>query len=189
MACSRSAAPTEAIARALPFHWLLPDWPQVVIVKEWFLQRCLRASRSSLIDTWSGIFNSAKRFICLHWWAHCRRSDPKYMKAFPNVWKFSILVNIKAGGTSWPWSSEPVAAVGRCRGAPRRINFPKFWKKNKKTFVKVWSKNVFSKFGKMMRSEPFRKSLAQRCFSKFGPIFKGLIRRRIFLNSFSLKVI
>ena len=133
--------------------------------------------------------NSAQHFISLNWWVHCRRCHGKNLKAFPNVWTFTIFVNIKAGGTSWPWSSEPVAAVGRCRGAPRRINFPKFWKKIKKTFVKVWSKNVFSKFGKMMRSEPFRKSLAQRCFSKFGPIFKGLIRRRIFLNSFSLKVI
>ena len=53
MACSRSAAPTEAIARALPFHWLLADWPQVVILKEWFLQGFLRPSRWSSVDTWS----------------------------------------------------------------------------------------------------------------------------------------
>ena len=39
-----------------------------------------------------------------------------------NIWKpftmcesLPILVNIRAGATTWPWSSEPVAAAGRCR--------------------------------------------------------------------------
>ena len=89
MACSRPTEQPETIGCAFPFHWLLPEWPQVVIVTECFSRRCFRASRSSIVDTWSGFFNSAKRFICLHGWAHCRRSDPKYMEAFHNVWKSS----------------------------------------------------------------------------------------------------
>ena len=89
MACSRPTEQPETIGCAFPFHWLLRESPQVVIVTECFPRRCLRASRWSLVDTWSGFFNWAKRFICLHGWAHCRRSDPKYMEAFHNVWKSS----------------------------------------------------------------------------------------------------
>ena len=104
--------------------------------------------------------NSAERFIPLNWWVHCRRSHGKYLKAFPNVWKFTILVNIKAGGTSWPWNSEPVAAVSWCWGAPRQINFPKFWKKIKKNLQKFGSKRSFKVW----------QNLAIRNVSKkFGP--------------------
>ena len=67
-----------------------------------------------------------------------------------NIWKpftmcesLPILVNIKAGATSWPWSSEPVAAAGRCRGVPRQINFQKFRTKIKKTSLEVLPKKVF----------------------------------------------
>ena len=69
-------------------------------------------------------------------------------KPFPMCESLPILVNIKAGATSWPWSSEPVAAAGRCRGAPRQINFQKFRKKIKKTFVKVLPKNVVQSLAK-----------------------------------------
>ena len=69
-----------------------------------------------------------------------------------NIWKpftmcesLPILVNIRAGATTWPWSSEPVAAAGRCRGAARQINFQKF---RKKTYLKVIPKNVFQSLTK-----------------------------------------
>ena len=71
-----------------------------------------------------------------------------------NIWKLftmceslPILVNIKAGATSWAWSSEPVAAAGRCRGAPRQIKFQKF-RKIKNTYLKVLPQNVFQSLAK-----------------------------------------
>ena len=45
-----------------------------------------------------------------------------------------ILVNIKAGVTSWLWISEPVAAAGLCNGAPRHIIIQKIPIENHKNF-------------------------------------------------------
>ena len=72
-----------------------------------------------------------------------------------NIWKpftmcesLPILVNIKAGATSWAWSVEPVAAAGRCRGAPPSDQFSKVSKQIKKTSLKVFPNNVFQSLTK-----------------------------------------